>query len=341
MKSVPAFPALLLALGVLAGCSTQSTNPALNPGTGDPAATYASPAGVEAEANALAAEEFEVDTYVDGEYAKDDMGDPTFGAAIGVSGGFDAEIDPLFWFRLIRIHERRYVIEITSPDSLTKVAHVRVIDRLRGTFNIVTAADSTDTSLVRRDWIRKPLADTGVRKAVFVRHRIVDDGRDNDEDGLTTDDEDGEDGYRDGWTRWHLRAVSGAEITSDEGTRTITSLRLVAGDVDVTVTDPLELKRRGEILRLPASTPVHVTVTTGDPDDFVVLYSRWGRMRLRRMDDGTFQGRFLSPLAGFGLRHLAVNALSHGTLFDDTDPYDSKAWAIPYLVPGDGPIAGR
>ena len=338
MKSLSVLPALLLALGVLAGCSNQS-NPVMNPGTGDPSATYASAAGVEAEANALAREEFEVDTYADGEFAKSDIGDATFGASIGGSGGVDVEIDPLFWFRLIRIHERRYVIEVTSPDSLTKVAHVRIVDRLRGTFSIVTAADSTDTSLVRRDWIRKPLADTGVRKAVFVRHRIIDDGRDNDEDGDATDDEDGEDGYRDGWTRWRLRAVSGAEITSDDGTRTITSLRLVAGAVDVTVTDPLELKRRPDILRLPASTPVHVTVTTGDPDDFVVLYARWGRMRLHKMEDGTFQGRFMSPAAGGGLRHVAVNALSHGTLFDDVAPYDSKAWAIPYLVPESDPLA--
>jgi hypothetical protein len=33
-----------------------------------------------------------------------------------------------------------------------------------------------------------------------------------------------------------------------------------------------------------------------------------------------------------GLRHLAVNALSHGTLFDDALPYDSKAWALPFRV---------
>ena len=39
----------------------------------------------------------------------------------------------------------------------------------------------------------------------------------------------------------------------------------------------------------------------------------------------------LAPAQG-GLRHLAVNALSHGTLFDDALPYDSKAWALPFVV---------
>ena len=337
MKSLSASATLFLAVALLSGCSNGS-NPVADNGGSDPAATYASPAGVQSEANAMPAEEFEIDTYADGDAAKEEMGDPSFGASTGGSASLDAAIDPAFWFRLIRSHERRYVIEIEKPDSLTRIAHVRIIDRLLGTFNVVTKPDTIDGQPVRGEWIRKRLADTSVRKAVFVRHRIVREGEDFDEDGDRTDDEDGEDGLRDGWTRWYLRALSGAEITSDEGTRTITSLRIQAGDVDVTVTDPLELKRRRELLRLPPASPVHVTVTTGDPTDVVVLYARWGRTRLRRMDDGTFQGRFRTPEA-FGLKHLAVNALSHGTLFDDVAPYDSKAWALPYVIARPEPIA--
>lgn len=330
MKFQSAIPALLLAVTVLAGCSN-SGNPVADNGGSDAAATYASPAGVQSAAGAMPAEEFEIDTYADGEAAKDDIADASFAAALGGSASVDAAIDPAFWFRLIRSHERRYVIEIENPDSLTRVAHVRIVDRLLGTFNVVTQPDTIDGNVVRGELIRKHLADTAVRKAVFVRHRIVHDSDDSDEDGDVTDDEDGEDGLRDGWTRWTLRALSGAEITSDDGTRAITSVRLQAGDVDVTVTDPLELRRRRELLRLPAATPVHVTVATGDPTDLVVLYARWGRMRLRKMDDGTFQGRFRTPEGG-GLRHVAVNALSRGTVFDDVAPYDSKAWALPYVV---------
>ncbi len=339
MKFLSASPVLLLAVALLAGCSN-SGNPVADNGGSTPAATYASPAGVQSAASAMPAEEFEIDTYADGEAAKDDMSDASFAAAIGGSASLDAAIDPAFWFRLIRSHERRYVIEIENPDSLTRVAHVKIIDRLLGTFNVVTRPDTIDGSVVRGEWIRKRLADTSVRKVVFVRHRIVHEDDDSDEDGDRTDDEDGEDGHRDGWTRWYVRALSGAEITSDDGTRTIASLRLQAGAVDVTVTDPLELKRRRELLRLPPATPVHVTITTGDPTDVVVLYARWGRMRLHRMDDGTFQGRFRTPEDG-GLRHLAVNALSHGTLFDDVAPYDSKAWALPYVVARPEPIAAN
>ncbi len=329
MTSLRALPALLLVLTVAAGCSN-SSNPVADNGDGaNPAALYASSAGVQAEASALPAEEFEIDTYADGDAAKTDMADPSFAFQFGGQPTLDAPIDPGFWFRLIRSHERRYVVEITEPDTLTRVAHVRIVDRLLGTFNVVTRPDTIGGEVVRGDWIRKRLADTSVRKAVFVRKRCVsgDEGDDDSDD----EREDAEDGHRDGWSRWRLRAASGAEITSDEGSRQILSVRIQAGDVDVTVTDPLELKNRSELLRLPPATPVHVTAVTADLTDKVVLYSRWGRMPLRRMEDGTCQGRFLTPLAG-GFKHLAVNALSNGTLFDDIAPYDSKAWGLPYVV---------
>ena len=330
MTSLRVLPALLLALTVAAGCSSSSNPVADNGDNANSAALYASSVGVQSEAAALPAEEFAIDTYADGEVAKTDMADPSFALQFGGLPTLDAPIEPGFWFRLIRSHERRYVVEITEPDTLTRVAHVKIIDRLLGTFNVITRPDTIDGEIVRGDWIKKPLADTSVRKAVFVRKRCV-----------AGDDEraDAEDGHRDGWTRWRLRAVSGAEITSDEGSRQILSVRIQSGDVDVTVTDPLELKIRAELLRLPPAVPVHITATTADPTDRVILYSRWGRMPLRRMEDGTYQGRFMTPLLG-GLKHLAVNALSHGTLFDDVAPYDSKAWGLPYVVALPEPIAG-
>ena len=69
-----------------------------------------------------------------------------------------------------------------------------------------------------------------------------------------------------------------------------------------------------------------------DPTDVLVLYARWGRMRMRPTAvPGQFEGRFLATRER-GVRHLAVNALSHGTLYDDALPYDSKAWGIPFVV---------
>jgi hypothetical protein len=91
------------------------------------------------------------------------------------------------------------------------------------------------------------------------------------------------------------------------------------------------MRVRQELIHLPPASPILLTVQTADPTDVVVMYTRWGRMRLREGSPGMWQGRFMTP-AELGLRHLAVNALSHGTLFDDASPYDSKAWGIPFVV---------
>lgn len=326
MKQSFAMLAPLAGLIVLAGCGQQS--PTAN-STTDPAALYASPAGVQSQAQAMP-DEFETTTYDDGTAAKSDMSDPTFTVSEG-GAQTEAAITPAFWFRLIRTHDRHIDVQFEHPDTVTVLARVHVTDRLTGTFNVITRPDTIDGQITERSWIKKPLADTAVRNAVFVRHRT------NDSDPAG-DSEDREDGFHDGWSPWRLAAISGTEITSDNGTRSIQSVRLQAGDVDVTVTDPLALVRRADLTRILPGTPVHVTATTGDPTDVVVLYARWGRMRMRPgAVAGQFEGRFLAPAEG-GLRHVAVNALAHGALYDDVAPYDSKAWGIPFVI-GAPPVA--
>ena len=39
----------------------------------------------------------------------------------------------------------------------------------------------------------------------------------------------------------------------------------------------------------------------------------------------------MPPIEG-GVHHFGVNALSHGTLFDDQAPYDSQSWIEPFIV---------
>lgn len=314
MRPTTALLAVFAGTLLLAGCGHSPTSNS----TEDPAAKYAAESGVESSL-ALMPDEFEATTYDDGAAAKLDITDPAFGA--GVSTGINAEIDPAGWFRLIRRHERRFVIEFEHPDTNTIQANVRVIDRLVGTFNVVTQRDTIEGGNTERRWIAKPLADRSVRNAVFVRHRVERD-----------DSEDREDGFRDGWSPWRLVAISGAEITSDEGTRVIQSVRVESEGVDVTVTDPLALVRRNQLPRILPGARVHVVATSGDASDVLVLYVRWGRMRMRATDvPGQFEARFLAPDRG-GLRQFAVNALSRGTIFDDALPYDSKAWALPFVV---------
>jgi hypothetical protein len=316
MKHTSATLASLAGLLLLAGCGMSPTSNS----TVDSASQYDGEPGVRSATLGMP-DEFETSTYEDGTDAKADMTDPAFAAS---KGGFDtdAAIQPAFWFRLIRSHERRFTIEFDRRDSVTVVAHVKVTDRLLGTFNVITKPDTTEGEITERSWIKKPLKDTGVRKAVFVRHKL----------DASAETEDREDGFRDGWSPWRLAALSAHEITSDGGTRAIQSVRIQSEGVDVTITDPLALVRRGELPRIAPGVPVHVTATTGDPTDVLVLYARWGRMRMRPTAvPGQFEGRFLAT-RDRGVRHIAVNALSHGTLYDDALPYDSKAWGIPFVV---------
>ena len=321
MRHTSALLGPLAVLLVLAGCGTQS--PTANNTATDPAAQYATAAGVQATAQTMP-DEFETTTYDDGTAAKPDMTDPSFSA---VQGGVqvEADIQPAFWFRLIRTHERHIDVTFENPDTATVIAHAVITDRLTGTFNVVTKPDTVDGQITERTWIKKPLADTAVRKADFVRHKT------NDAD-TAGEAEDSADGFHDGWSPWRLVALSGTDITSDNGTRDIQSVRIQAGSVDLTVTDPLVLTARKDLPRIAPGTPVQVTATVGDPTDVVVLYARWGRMRMRPgAVSGQFVGRFLAP-SETGLRHVAVDAIAHSTLFTDDGAYDSKAWGIPFVV---------
>jgi len=320
MKRTDILLALTSGLIVLAGCGSQ--NPMSNT-TSDPAAQYASASGVDAQVQS-APDDFETTTYDDGSAAKPDMADAPAATSQFGTPVTDTAIQPAFWFRHIATHERHIDITFDHPDTSTVVANVKVTDRLLGTFNVITRPDTVSGTITSAQWIKKPLADTALRFARFVRHKVSPTAADAEQ-------EDAEDGFRDGWSAWHLVGLSGHQITSDNGTRRIVSVRIQASTFDSTYTDPLALEDRASIAKIPAGTPVTVTATTGDPTDVVVLYTRWGRRRMHVVSPGVYQAAFLSSFEG-GLRHVAVNALSHGTLFDDAGPYDSLVWGLPLVV---------
>jgi hypothetical protein len=121
------------------------------------------------------------------------------------------------------------------------------------------------------------------------------------------------------------------QVTSVNSVTRIQSVRVQAGVLDTTITDPLQMHRLRRVLRIPAGTEMTVTVTTGSATDVVVLY-RWRlRARFHNNGDGTFTARWTTSDEG-GMRHFGVNALSNGTLFDDAAPYDSQAWVFPFAV---------
>lgn len=223
----------------------------------------------------------------------------------GEARGF-AAIQPLRFWRRITLVESDIHVEYSQPDPNGRptLAIATVKRHLQGTFNIV-AGTPEDTSIVR-----KPLDDEWTRKLALVRRPV----RESSELGP-----------------WRIAGTSGVDVRTIDGATRVLSLRVQATDLDTTITDPLELHRLRRVIRFAPGTEVTLTATTADPADVVLFHARDHRRRFVNNGDGTHT--FVFPVGEFpGLRHFGVDALSHGTLFDDALPYDSNAWILAYAV---------
>jgi len=225
------------------------------------------------------------------------------------STGF-AAIRPLRFWRNITNVQTTFDFDFSAPDSSGRptMAVVTIHRHLTGTFNILAgAADSTDTT---RSLVHKPLDDHWTRKIALVRRREPSDAIGG---------------------RWRLVGTSGVDVRTEGGVTRVQSLRIQAAALDTTVTDPLELHRLRRLLFLPAGTEVTLTATTGSASDVVLFFGHEMRRRFTNNGNGTFTFHFMTGRF-LGLRHFGVDALSHGTLFDDTQPYDSNTWILPFVV---------
>ncbi len=224
-------------------------------------------------------------------------------------GTFSA-IQPLrFWRQIDNVTSERDVV-YGNPDSLgrPRLATVTIHRTLTGKFFVAARTiTGEDTTYALVD---KPLLDDWTRRVALVRHPARNDS---------------------GLSRWRLAGTSGVDVRTRDGVTRIQSLRIQAGRVDTTVTDPLELHRLRQIIHLPPDVEVVLTATTAANDDVVLFHGLSLRRRFANNGDGTHTFRF--PSGRFpSLRHFGVDALSNGTLFDDQAKYDSNAWVLPYVV---------
>jgi len=238
------------------------------------------------------------------------------------AGSF-AAVRPFRWWRVITSDTRTVDVVFSDPDTSGRPtsALVTVHRHLLGDFDLLvpdtTKIDST-THLPEFRLVKKPLDDAWERQLVL--HRMVDPDSVADTASVHLG------------RHWRIVGTSGVVVTSLDATTQINSLRIQAGALDTTITDPLALRLRPRLMCLPSIAGATLTVTTGRNDDVVVLYRDGGlRRRFTNNGDNTYTITF--PMYDFfGLRHFGVNALSNGTLFDDTAPYDSKAWLLPFAV---------
>jgi hypothetical protein len=331
MKKLILLSILGLVTGSLAGCGSGSSPTGVSPGGSSPT-VQGSPedrAQVVAEANRHP--EF--------------LDEQLTGSAAGMSNQFpvttgalstEAAITPITFSRNVRVTNQQFEFAFADTDTTGRptTATLTVHKELTGTLTIV-AADTTGgfNAPVR---ITKPITENWTRRLAFVRVSNGgsggDDGEDDDsrapgKNAITESKKNKKGKGTSG--RWKLVGVSAVEVDSPNGAVDLVSLRFEADGVDTTITDPLGFFDVASLPLLAPGTQVRVTATTSASDDIVLLLTRDRRIRLQPNGGNSYTGTFTVPGPN-GSDHFGVTALSHDTLFDDTAPYDSQSWVLPF-----------
>lgn len=223
-----------------------------------------------------------------------------------------AAIDPLSFYRWFGASSRDFAFAFADNDTAGRPlsADVTVRRDLFGMLHIVKRPLG-DAAPDTHNVVHKAIHDVWTRNLHLVREPV--------------------DGPNGSASRWRLQSASGVRIASTPGDRRISSVHLLGNGLDFNVTDPAQLMTLVQLPRVALNDSVTVTVTTDAIDDVVVLYWHDHRQRMHANGDGTFTLR-VGVGSGVGLRGIGVNALSHGTLYDDTVPYNSLGWIVPVWV---------
>ncbi len=279
-----------------------------------PTGSNAGPSSSVDRAEVAAAVASSPDVVDDNDYESAQVAD----ASSAPPGSFTA-IQPRRWWRNVRDVQRSFEFAFADTDSTGRPTRAEVVvnKRILGTLNIVLGdpaiasleggPNPADTVNV----LRKPFEDHWRRRLLL--HRIRINGHDE--------------------PVWKVVATSGVKVTSSDHTVEIQSLRVQSATQDTTIADPLAFIRLRGMLRAGVGELVTLTVTTNQNDDALFLLAREGRFRFVNNGDGTYTGTWRAPLVP-GIRHAGVDALTHGTLFDDQLPYDAQAWILPFAVRG-------
>ncbi|MEE9288654.1 MAG: hypothetical protein V3U69_03585 [Bacteroidota bacterium] len=242
-------------------------------------------------------------------------------------GKINTEIFPLRFGRLIESINRN--VEFERFDDTLVVATVTMT--ITGQFLI--AAAYSDTSAVPDTLIEKPFTSTALRKIKFFRI-----GR-----------------FREHHRNWVFKAISLVEGGTDSDEIQIKELKLeFPSGNSIVVTSPTDFFLYFDlpffpipIFRPDSEVRLRVTLTSDSPEtDMVVLRYGAGRTGLRRhrirlklvsetqVGDSYERVYELTWNIHFhlGKFNAHVDAVTHGTLFDDTAPVSTSFWGVPYIV---------
>jgi hypothetical protein len=300
MKARPLAVVGLLGLIVFAsGCSKSTTAPA----------APAAPTDQQQVNTTLGASA----TLVDDQLAEDATQVSTAfnGARPALPSRAEAAIQPFAWWQNVTSETITWTLAFSDTDVTghPQTCIATLNKHMTGQLVVIprSPTDSTQAGTTR---INKPLDRTLTRKVMLKRLLIL------------------------GIREWRVVEITGAFVSTQppDNTTKIQSIRIQsASGVDTTITDPLQFFSLSHIIRFGTSDSVAVTVTTTRNDDPVFIH-RWDwRHRLRNNLDGTYSFKWVTSAWG-GWRHFGIQAMTHGSIYDDTLPYDSQAWHLPFRV---------
>lgn len=289
----------LLGLLLLAGCSKSSNNVT---GTGGGSSEQVQ------VTTAIAATPGVLDDGVS------DSQDSTTYSAEPATSGLSA-IHPITFWRRWTVSDRTFAFAFSDTDSTGRPlrAVVTISTHLHGTFNVAANVPSTDGNPAdsTRQVFHKPLDETRTRLVWLHRAALATDAR----------------------VVWRISGVSGVHVVSNPNTTHIVSVHLVTTGVDTTIVNPIAFINLATLMRFQPASTVQITVTTSNATDAVAIHLVDGiRFRLHNNGDGTHTGQWTTSVFTHGLRHVGIDAISHGSLFDDTAAYDSEQWVEPFVL---------
>jgi len=234
--------------------------------------------------------------------------------------GVAAAVIPRYWWRSISSIDRSFAFAFSDSDSagVPRQADVTITRHMLGQLNFFKALASDSMKLDSANVVHKPIDETAVR---HVRLRRMAAGTSATK-------------------AWFVTGASAEAIASNPATESIQSVRVQATGLDTTLTDPAALWTLPQLFHIAPGDSLSLTATTSHTDDVVLCYWHDRRERFHANGDGTYSFKLRLPPTEYGrTRFIGVNALSHGTLYDDTLPYDSAAWVF-YCVVGRGALSG-
>ena len=242
-------------------------------------------------------------------------GDPAMLGAVSDPTATQAFIRPFAWWQNVTQITPTLTFAFADTDGTGRPTScvVTVTKHMTGSLIVIPTSATDTTQADSSHTISKPLDKTLTREIKLSRLLI-------------------------GTERlWKVTQVTGAFVSTQNPQTDLQSLHIhTSSGVDTTIVNPLQWFSLRHVLTFAPNDTVTVTATTSRTNDPVFIH-RWDwRHRLRNNLDGTYTFSWVTSAWG-GWRWFGIQAMSHGSIYDDTLPFDMEAWHLPFRVVGGQP----